>query len=490
MKKLTRMLTCISFVVAAAVLSAGCEREKSGSSAPGTDGGGQPVDVPAATTADCVAATTADCVATQQQIDDLEKKIDDALAKNDAKSAAQLSLQRNKQVDLLSLYKAGAPTPEALNDLESKYEQLGKLVDSELNRPVVTPTDAGAGSEPGTGTGTDDGSGAGTSTGTGSTTQIPTDPRLPSVVYHPLEIQAVAEVVKDFGDLYINETPKSADGRDGAEELKIDTMPWAGYWYPKRGTELFEGDAAPLAKLDKAMAKAGREGHAVAEEKKFRSGSDETWEGLCMPWARAAIATLEPRASRVVNGVEFTPNDQKALITKLHEQATSRVYGVRYNGNSVTDGTIQDIRPEAFHRIVLKQLGELKKPFAIDTEPGPEVWAEPLYRMRWTVRKDPEKIDAFIVRALPYLTRYRNEIRDDFTTGSDRHAPAYEYRLYVDPQAVQNGKFKVIAGEWINDSRESHPDTVVIAVDDNKLGSKNAGINEALDVVRQIIGVP
>ncbi len=481
MSKLTRMLTCCS-IVAAALL--GCEKTRGHESSRDVGGNTGPAAQPAAA---CPTATSADCVAAQQKTAELQAQRDDAASKNDSKTVARIALQLNKEAELLALFQAGTPSPEALQGLDSKYEQLNKLLETELTKaPEQTnPNNTGT---PGSGSGAGP-EGAGPEDAGPEGAGVPVNPLLPSVVYHPLEIKAIAEIAADFGDLYINETPKAADGKDGWEELKVD-MPWAGFWYPIRGNELYDGETAPLAKLDKAVDNAGRKGHAVDEAKKATMASGaESWEGLCAPWALASISTTEPKATVTVDGVDFTVNDQKALLTKIHEKATSKIYGIRYEGNDITDGSIQDIRPEAFHRIFMKRLGDDKQPFAIDSDAGPEVWAKPVYRVRWNVKKDPEKDNAYIVRALPWMVIHRSEIKDSLTSSTDRYAPTYDYRLYVDPATQRDGKLKVIAGEWLNESHRYHPDYIVVPVKDGKLGSNNAGINEALDVVRQIVGL-
>jgi hypothetical protein len=87
------------------------------------------------------------------------------------------------------------------------------------------------------------------------------------------------------------------------------------------------------------------------------------------------------------------------------------------------------------------------------------------------------------------MVRHRENLDEAPTSPADRASPMFEYRLYVDPSTKQGDRFKVIAGEWLGASLDSHPDALMIATpgqEDDK-ESLNAGINDAMDIVRQIV---
>jgi hypothetical protein len=203
----------------------------------------------------------------------------------------------------------------------------------------------------------------------------------------------------------------------------------------------------------------------------------------------ASASTPEPIEDHTVGGVTFSVMDQKALLIKLHERAPSTFYGIRYFGDADTDGTIQDLRPEAFHRLFTAMLGERRTPFVVDDDPSVEVWSKPVYRVRWSVKQDPEQADAYIVKAFPWMVRHRDTLAEGPTTLADRASVVYEYRLFVDKAKKKDGAFKVLAGEWINDSRDAHPDAAMVAKP-GAPSSLNPVINASMDLVKQIVKLP
>ena len=184
---------------------------------------------------------------------------------------------------------------------------------------------------------------------------------------------------------------------------------------------------------------------------------------------------------KVLEGIEFTIADQKALLTFSHLKANKKVFGIPYKGNAKTDGTYQDIRPEAFHQLVVTALGKEKKAIVIDDVAGVQVWNKPLYRFRWKIEKDPNFDFAFLVRAWPLLIKERNRETDEPTSKNDVLAPNYQYRLYVDKNIQKNGKYKVIAGQWVGESFRNHPDTVTYPSEGEELGSHNPEFNKHIE---------
>ena len=307
--------------------------------------------------------------------------------------------------------------------------------------------------------------------------------QLPIKPYSPGELAVVNEVFTDFGDLYIKASPLDADS------FPVNTifamtgqMPWSGYWFPKRDKTVFDGPNSPLGKLDQLLVKKGKAPGTVNWEKGHYDGNAAEWEGACDAWAIASIKTKEPQTAFTFNDINFSVADLKALATKLFEGNKSKIYGRRYYGDYRSDGEFQDIRPEAFHKIAQEIIGKNHEAMVIDTDPGPEVWAEPIYQMTFIVKEDPEIKDAFLVTAWPRFVVYRNSSSDTLTNPMmDTSAKKYEYRLFIDrKRANDRGEFKVISGEWLNESLEFHPDFVFIPSKDftptNKIIGENRDI--------------
>ena len=291
--------------------------------------------------------------------------------------------------------------------------------------------------------------------------------------YHPLSLQSVKKVIRDFGELYVKET-RGKTGDLTYEVLNVE-QPWSGYWYPFTDRTLYEGDEAPLLKLDLALRNLGFDSNIAGEQaRRFEGFRPDSWEGFCDGWSFAAILVPEPRSPKVIAGIEFSISDQKAISTFGHINFPSEMYGIKYLGNSKTDGSYQDLRPEGFHRVVTQVLGMRGQALVIDDTPGVQVWNKPLYSYRWQITQDPDRDYAYLVKAYAWLVKERWSPDEEMTSIRDVVAPVYSYRLYVDKETQNsNGEYKVIAGEWIGDSEENHPGNARVANEDAEIYSDN-----------------
>ena len=304
-------------------------------------------------------------------------------------------------------------------------------------------------------------------------------------VYHPLVLEEVKKVYKDFGDLYINETLNES-GNVASKEVSVK-RPWSGYWLPFRDRSLYEGKNSPLGKMDQIVRYLGYDSSIARTQKKtFGIYSADGWEGLCDAWALAAVMSPEPKKSRNVYGIDFSVADQKALLTFSHAKYPYIQYGITYRGDANTDGTLQDLKPEAFHQIVTKVLGKQKRALIVDETAGVEIWNKPLYSYRWRISKDPEYDFAYLVKAFPLLVKQRETSSSKPTGIDDTLAPIYNYRLYVDKNVKKDGKFRVIAGQWLGKSRSYHPGNVKLPILKGSIGSHNEEFNKHLSIYKRI----
>jgi hypothetical protein len=288
-----------------------------------------------------------------------------------------------------------------------------------------------------------------------------------ALTYPKEDVAAVREVFDALGELTIDPASVATTVNDKTKTITYSAQdagtPWAAYWYPRRNKSMYEAGDSPLRKLDQWLSSQGKNSKIVEWEENNFDGAAAEWEGLCDAWAMASITTPEPKKDVTIDGVTFTPSDLKALTIKYYEGYKPKIYGRRYQGLAATDGLIQDLRPEAFHRIVEEYLGKQKKPIIIDEDPGPEIWSKPVFRMAVNVMKDPNKPQALLVKAFPWMTRQRASVDNSATSlASDLAAPTYEYRLYYDAKSDANGRLKIIAGEWIGASLNFHPDMVFL----------------------------
>ncbi|WP_141731811.1 hypothetical protein [Oligoflexus tunisiensis] len=313
-----------------------------------------------------------------------------------------------------------------------------------------------------------------------------------SISYQKEETDAVREVFEAFGELTIDPAIIADSATDRSKTVTYSTpegeTPWAAYWYPKLGKEMYEGENSPLWKLDAWLATQGLASQSVGWENEHYDSGVAGWEGLCDAWAMASILTSEPQRGVTVDGITFTTADLKAIAIKYYEGYKPRIFGRRYQGLAATDGLIQDLRPEAFHRLIEEFLGHQKKPLIIDEEPGPEIWSKPLFRMAFNIHKDPHKPQALIVKAFPWMIRQRPGVNGSSTSlASDLAAPAYEYRLYYDARPTADGRLKILAGEWLSSSVNFHPDMVFLPNGMDNKDQPNPEIHKHGDAIRKLL---
>jgi hypothetical protein len=311
-----------------------------------------------------------------------------------------------------------------------------------------------------------------------------TDPavRTSNIAYHYLEFDAVRKVSNRFGKLEIrpHEISSFVDVDVQSDEV---SAPWAGYWYPKYNSVLYDGGDSVLAKFDRMMGQAEIETHAQRYEREASSSYiPDSWEGLCNAWSVASVMTVEPQGAKTLLGEDLTITDQKALLTKMYENYPVDIYGVRYDGDRRTDGTFQDIRPEAFHKLLQAMLHRRQQPLIVDDTPGIEVWQQPVFRVDWAMAPDLDKPYAYVVTARVWQVKPRWQLVNRTTSASDYAVTEYSYRLYVDSQLYeQAGRLLVIAGEWVNGSLDDHPDYIVIPQEGRRPASFNPWIDQNVD---------
>ncbi len=287
--------------------------------------------------------------------------------------------------------------------------------------------------------------------------------------YSPEEYAEVRKVFDQFGPLILKLSPRTADGKLQAFVLELPKetpKPWSGYWYPAQKNEMFGSPDAPLAKFDQVLKELNIAERSVDWEAARYTPYAADWAGLCDAWAMAALSVPEPIKPVSYRGVVFNVSDLKALLIKKFEGAKATIYGQRYLGTAETDGQMQDLRPEAFHRLVEVILGEKKMALGVDDDSGPEIWNKPLISMRWTVEPDPNAMGAYLVKAYPKLVQNRSSVSEKLTDLFDIKAPVYTYRLFVDPDCeasrMNESGCPVVYGQWLDQSLDNHPDLVFI----------------------------
>lgn len=230
-------------------------------------------------------------------------------------------------------------------------------------------------------------------------------------------------------------------------------------------------------------------------------GVIEGWMGYCTGWANAAMMFSRPLHSVVVlardgqTQIEFRPSDIKALGALLWANGS---FPTRLVGSLCQESPIQrdpkndralnpacrDSNPATWHLAVVNQIGVAHRSFVLDSDPGFQVWNQPVASYSYTyfnpmtgkstsfekaqVKLSEWSQDPFHeVRAseagsvvgvemhLNFVYEKRPDTKSEDSPDTDPiRTPIYRYDLELD----QSGK--VVGGEWWS---RIHPDVLWVA---------------------------
>ena len=251
---------------------------------------------------------------------------------------------------------------------------------------------------------------------------------------------------------------------------------------------------------------------AVEWEKTYHSHNrpgTQSWFGHCDGWSFAATSEDEPLNPVEVNGVTFEVSDIKAMLVELHSCDTEGVGMACSPGDSSCDADLravtligencdgenarwepgysegsgcQDVNPGSLHLALTNLIGKRDQRFYADKSAGEPVWNYPIVGYNVLnndeisgqaalelVQETGSYVDAKlyatinpkaknwrrVLTLVSYLsssdpsTRPTGPMAASFTRNDE-----YEYVLELD------GDNRVVGGEYIGDSVETHPDAL------------------------------
>ncbi|OFZ03389.1 MAG: hypothetical protein A2070_06965 [Bdellovibrionales bacterium GWC1_52_8] len=267
--------------------------------------------------------------------------------------------------------------------------------------------------------------------------------------------------------------------QDGEFEAESATKPWSSWWYPVRENYLFQSDGNRLSPLEKYDRLVQRQtgtlpGAAAYERDNLYDSGANAWEGLCNAWAIASIMVPQPTRPLTIEGIQFGVGDLKALLIKSFEKVEgTRAFGQRYNGDRMSH--FDDLYPDQFHGVLVGELLTKGRPFIIDKDPGVPVWNTPVWKVQYTVQRDPADagiahVKTWLFGASPFVDSY-----DYVGTLS----VVFEYTYDLMGEALPDGSLQVHYGSWTGSSADFHPDFVTI------LPEPESGSRESLNIKLQ-----
>lgn len=201
------------------------------------------------------------------------------------------------------------------------------------------------------------------------------------------------------------------------------------------------------------------------------SQAQSDWHGICHGWAAAALNHPEPDAVVVENPdgiqVPFGSSDVKALLSYYYSIVASGAagqIGSRCSSNYHVTRRCKDVNAGAFHIALANQLGIRQVGFAVEIDPGREIWNQPVYAYKTMAigesyptrrqRRNGVAREVVVETTITYADDEADYPRMYPTNGTeDHHSDTKTYRYVLE----LNGRGQVIGGSWL---QRNHPDFI------------------------------
>lgn len=331
---------------------------------------------------------------------------------------------------------------------------------------------------------------------------------------------------EDFG----NDDATSDGTQSGSKTRTADRIPWSGYFWSMAEAELARGwddgagrrtwteaevrefdtcltstTAACSRLLEQAAANKGRslsplmkfdlyararvisqgglptmfthaarwelDNHYIGNNTEHRYWDSRGYAGKCIGWALATMFHDEPTKNVVIDGIEFRPADIKGILAAIYNGAQffvpeEMVFGTEVRAGSNDSAAYEDTSPDDFVRALMATIDKGKM-LEADLDPGVEVWNHPIhkYKMKWQ-RRTSRRVDVTTTIYYANDTVPKDAV---FSTDPDRPdllSRTLTFELNV-PARWNGNLAKATGGTWTGESKDRHPDVVILGIEDD-----------------------
>lgn len=208
-----------------------------------------------------------------------------------------------------------------------------------------------------------------------------------------------------------------------------------------------------------------------------------SWSGICNGWSAAALHEPEPVDPVTVNGVEFRPNDIKALMTLRYAKVGKRILAKRCNASDIEvdaagrpiDERCRDNNAGTFHVVITNLVGLRGLSFVADWQYSYAVWNHPIhgYRLLRNQAISERSANELVGGSGPSyefsasargFRNVRMEVKytTESSSGTDgsllSRIDSYTVTKTLEYVLELDGDGNVIGGEWVGSSQTGHPD--------------------------------
>jgi hypothetical protein len=212
--------------------------------------------------------------------------------------------------------------------------------------------------------------------------------------------------------------------------------------------------------------------HYIGNNVNHPHWESQGYAGKCIGWALASIDYPEPNQEKELEGILFKPADIKAILSTVYNGGQffvpdQYVVGEAFRDGHGTEKEFEDVLPREFILALQDTIGIRKKALVADLDPYDGVWNHPVFAYEIKiVKQTANQISGSL------SIRYANDqvgIDDIFSTSAQRDDHLNRtLKFKATIPAKWDGDFKkVTKSNWVGESADLHPDSLVLGLEKN-----------------------
>lgn len=220
------------------------------------------------------------------------------------------------------------------------------------------------------------------------------------------------------------------------------------------------------------------ENHFIGDNENHRYWDSRGYAGKCIGWALANMENPEPTADVNLLGITFHPADIKGYLASIYNGGQffvpdDQVIGQEFHeAGDDSAAAYADVAPHDFAKALMTTIGHGRM-LEADLDPGDGVWNYPIHRFeaRWT-RRSSTRVSVSVKIFYP-----NDEVDIDQVFSTNPQRPDILSRTLTFDLRVSrswNGDLtKGTSGTWTGESVDTHPDVVIMGLEEGWRGSIN-----------------
>lgn len=280
-----------------------------------------------------------------------------------------------------------------------------------------------------------------------------------------------ADTAADFTNCLTNTSSackKTIAAHIKSKGIELSPMMKFDLWVKKQIDEAYE--AAPVTTYIKATENELKI-HYI-DSASHRHAAAAGYAGKCTGWSMANMDYAEPTKTKTINGITFTPADIKGYLAAIYNGGQffvpeDMILGEAFRGSGEFNDPkyYNDPAPHLLLQALEKHIKKEKKVIVADMDPGEGVWNHPIFA--FDVKLAKPKADK--VSGTMTLKYANDEVEIDEVFSTNKKRPdlitrELEFELTV-PKNWNGSSATVTKSKWIGESKDKHPDSLVLGLE-------------------------